>query len=102
MINRCSFYILIFFFAANIMANEISSQIDAMFKDFNRPDSPGAAVMVIREGKVIYEKGYGLANIEQKIPCATSTNFRLASVSKQFTATSILILAERKQLALDD
>jgi CubicO group peptidase (beta-lactamase class C family) len=84
------------------MAEEISVQIDALFKNYNGPDIPGAVVMVVREGKVVYSKGYGLANVEQKIPCTTSTNFRLASVSKQFTATSIFILAERKQLLLDD
>ncbi|MCI0616785.1 beta-lactamase family protein [bacterium] len=80
----------------------MSVKIDALFKDFDRPNMPGAVVMVIREGKVIYEKGYGFANIEQQIPCTTSTNFRLASVSKQFTAMAILILAERKQLWFDD
>jgi CubicO group peptidase (beta-lactamase class C family) len=102
MINRCCFYSLLFFFASTVMAEEISVQIDALFKNYNGPDIPGAVVMVVREGKVVYSKGYGLANVEQKIPCTTSTNFRLASVSKQFTATSIFILAERKQLLLDD
>jgi CubicO group peptidase (beta-lactamase class C family) len=83
------------------MADKNSTQIDALFKDFDGAN-PGAVVMVIHDGKVIYEKGYGLSNLEQKIPCTTSTNFRLASVSKQFTATSILILAEQKKLSLDD
>src|SRR6185503_16386453 len=80
----------------------MNAKIDALFKDFDSPNAPGAVVMVIHEGKVIYEKGYGLANVEQKTPCTTSTNFRLASVSKQFTAASILILVERQQLSLDD
>jgi CubicO group peptidase (beta-lactamase class C family) len=84
------------------MAQEMSVKIDTLFKDFDRPDIPGAVVMVVREGKVIYEKGYGLANVQQMTPCTASTNFRLASVSKQFTAASILMLAERKQLSLDD
>ncbi|HEY7161554.1 MAG TPA: serine hydrolase domain-containing protein [Acidobacteriota bacterium] len=83
------------------MADKNSAQIDALFKDFDGTN-PGAVVMVIHHGRVIYEKGYGLANIEQKIPCTTSTNFRLASVSKQFTATSILILASQNKLSLDD
>jgi CubicO group peptidase (beta-lactamase class C family) len=84
------------------MADKNSTQIDALFNDFDGAESPGAVVMVIREGKVIYEKGYGMSNVEQKLPCTTSTNFRLASVSKQFTATSILILAEQKKLSVDD
>jgi len=101
MINRCCVIILLFFFASTVMADKTSDQIDAWFKDFDGA-TPGAMVMVIHDGKVIYQKGYGLANVEQKIPCTTSTNFRLASVSKQFTATSILILAQQKKLSLDD
>ena len=68
-----------------------------MFQDFNQPGSPGASVMVIKGGKVLLAKGYGLANVEEKIPCGTNTNFRLASVTKQFTAMAVMILAERKQ-----
>lgn len=103
MINRSLILtLLLVLFASNIMAEEMGAQIDALFKDFDRHDIPGAVIMVIREGKVIYEKGYGLANVEEKIPCTASTNFRLASVSKQFTAASIMILAERNKLSLDD
>ena len=103
MIKRCFLLtLLLVLFASNVMAQEMSSKIDTLFKNFDGPDVPGAVVLVVREGKVIYEKGYGLANVEQKIPCTTSTNFRLASVSKQFTAASILILVERKKLSLDD
>ena len=53
-------------------------------------------------GKVVLAKGYGLANLEAKIPCATNTNFRLASVTKQFTAMAVMILAERKKVSLDE
>jgi CubicO group peptidase (beta-lactamase class C family) len=80
----------------------MTSKIDALFADFNRPDAPGASVTVIQNGKVLLAKGYGLANVEEKIPCAPETNFRLASLTKQFTAMSILILAERKKLSLDE
>ena len=47
-------------------------------------------------------KGYGLANVEERIPCGTNTNFRLASVTKQFTAMAVMMLAERKKLSLDE
>jgi len=73
-----------------------------LFADFNRPDAPGASVTVIQNGKVLLAKGYGLANVEEKIPCTPETNFRLASLTKQFTAMSILILADRKKLSLDE
>jgi CubicO group peptidase (beta-lactamase class C family) len=80
----------------------ITSKIDGFFADFNRSDVPGASVTVIQNGKVLLAKGYGLANVEEKIPCTPETNFRLASLTKQFTAMSILILAERKKLLLDE
>src|SRR5881409_1404593 len=76
--------------------------VDAMFHDFDRANSPGAAVIVIKEGKPLFAKGYGLADLEKKIPCSTNTNFRLASVTKQFTAMAVMILADRKKLSLDE
>jgi CubicO group peptidase (beta-lactamase class C family) len=76
--------------------------VDALFRDFDRSNSPGAAVIVIKEGKALIAKGYGLADLEKKIPCTTNTNFRLASVTKQFTAMAVLILAEQGKLSLQD
>src|SRR4051812_2824084 len=75
--------------------------IDQLFRDFSG-NHPGAAVMVIRDGQPIFAKAYGMADVEKKVPCTTSTNFRLASVTKQFTAMGIMILAERGKLSLDD
>ena len=76
-------------------------KIDKIFSDYNKPDVPGAAVMVIENGKIIFEKGYGLANVEKNLPVTESTNFRLASVTKQFTAMCILMLIDRGQLKLE-
>src|SRR5438874_6790412 len=76
--------------------------VDALFRDFDRANSPGAAVIVIKEGKPLFAKGYGLADLKKKIPCMTNTNFRLASVTKQFTAMGVLILAEQGKLSLED
>src|SRR5262245_22320197 len=64
----------------------LTAKIDALFREFDHPNAPGASVMVIHNGKSIFAKGYGLANLESKTPVTTNTNFRLASVSKQFTA----------------
>jgi CubicO group peptidase (beta-lactamase class C family) len=77
-------------------------RVDALFEDFNHAGSPGASVMVIKGGKVVLAKGYGLANVEERILCGTNTNFRLASVTKQFTAMAVMILAERRKLSLDE
>ena len=76
--------------------------VDALFRDVDRPDAPGAAAIVIKEGTPLFAKGYGLADLEKKIPCTTNTNFRLASVTKQFTAMAMLILAEQGKLSLQD
>ncbi len=79
----------------------LSDSIDELFSDFNQPGTPGASLAVIRDGKVIYSKAYGLADVENNIPVSTSTNYRLASVTKQFTATAILKLVDRGKLSLD-
>jgi CubicO group peptidase (beta-lactamase class C family) len=65
-------------------------------------DGPGAAVLVVQDGKIIHQKGYGLADLEKKLPITSHTQFDLASVSKQFTAMAILILHDRGQLNIDD
>src|SRR6267378_2893261 len=79
-----------------------TAQIESLFRDFDHPNAPGASVMVIHNGKPVFAKGYGLANLESKTPCTTNTNFRLASVTKQFTAMAVLILSERGKLRLDE
>jgi CubicO group peptidase (beta-lactamase class C family) len=79
-----------------------AARTDALFADFTGANAPGVSVMVIRDGKVLYEKSFGLASLEEKQRATSKTNYRLASVTKQFTATAILILAERKKLSLDD
>jgi CubicO group peptidase (beta-lactamase class C family) len=75
--------------------------MDAIVRPYDRPDAPGVSVIVIKDGKVLYKKGCGLANVEARIPNTTRTNFRLASLTKQLTAMAILILAEREKLSLD-
>jgi CubicO group peptidase (beta-lactamase class C family) len=78
-----------------------SAQVDKLFTEFDKPKSPGAAVMIIQDSELVYRKAFGFANLEDKIPVTPATNFRLASFSKQFTAMAIMLLVERKQLSLD-
>jgi CubicO group peptidase (beta-lactamase class C family) len=87
--------------AASTRTDDLTPKLDALFRDFSQLGSPGASVMIIKDGKIAFAKGYGLANVEEKVPCGTNTNFRLASVTKQFTAMAVLILADHKQLSLD-
>jgi len=88
--------------AASDRVARLTPQLDALFQNFNQPESPGASVMVIHRGKVVVAKGYGLANVEEKIPCGPETNYRLASVTKQFTAMAVLILADRRKLSFEE
>ncbi len=75
--------------------------IDAMMDDY-RGQAPGAALLVVREGEAVVRRGYGLADVDAGVAVTPASNFRLASVSKQFTATSILLLARDGRLSLDD
>jgi N-acyl-D-amino-acid deacylase len=81
---------------------EITAQVSALFEDYSVDGSPGAAVMVIEDGETLFEGGFGFADIESRTPITPRSAFRLASVSKQFTAMAVMILAERGQLAYDD
>jgi CubicO group peptidase (beta-lactamase class C family) len=77
-------------------------QVDKLFSSWDKPDSPGASLAVIKDGEVIYKQGYGSANLEYNIPIIPSTVFHVASVSKQFTAFAVTMLAEQGRLKLDD
>jgi len=77
-------------------------KVDQLLALVDRPDSPGAAVAVIQDGKTIYKKGFGSAQLEYGIPITPSTIFHVASVSKQFTAFAVAVLADQGKLSLDD
>ena len=63
---------------------------------------PGLAVAVVKEGKLIKAGGYGLANVEHNVPVKPETVFKIGSVSKQFIATGVVLLAAEGKLSLDD
>ena len=75
--------------------------IDAIMQPYTGA-VPGASVLVIRDGVPLVRRAYGLANLEEKIAATPATNYRLASMTKQFTAASILLLAEDKKLSIED
>jgi len=76
--------------------------VDKILAERIKENTPGAAVMVIRGDRVVYEGYKGMANLEEKIPIGPDTVFDLASVSKQFTAMALMILRERGSLKFDD
>lgn len=79
---------------------KIENKLDSLFKDYNQ--KPGVAIGFVSGGKLLIEKEYGLANLDYLIPISKKTTFHVASISKQFTALSILLLEAEGQLSLDD
>jgi CubicO group peptidase (beta-lactamase class C family) len=84
-----------------VSAADVQS-IDELFAPYARPDAPGAAIVVILNGQAAFLRGYGLADLETNTPVTERTNFRLASLTKAFTAMAILVLAKDGRLQLDD
>jgi CubicO group peptidase (beta-lactamase class C family) len=78
-----------------------ATSIDSIFADWDKPETPGASLGVIKDGKLIYAKGYGLANMEYDIPNSPTSVFRIGSTSKQFTAACIVLLSQQNKLSLD-
>lgn len=76
--------------------------VDSLMAKYDRPDGPGASVVVIHDGRVAYMRSYGLANVEEHTPATPETDYRLASLTKQFTATAIMLLVQDGKLAYDD
>ncbi len=81
---------------------DLEAQIDALLSKVYKPDEPGAAVLVKKKGQILFRKGYGLANMELQVPVEPDMIFRLGSITKQFTAVAILMLAEQGKLSLQD
>jgi CubicO group peptidase (beta-lactamase class C family) len=79
-----------------------SAKVDAVFASFNKPDSPGCAVSVMKDGAIVHAHGYGLANLETGTPITPASIFSIASISKQFTAMAVVLLARDGKLSLDD
>ena len=98
----------LFFFVSIFQSNSFcqtinnTKSIDSIFAAFDSKTAPGYAVAVVGSNGIEYAKGFGMANLECNAGINTTTNFNLASASKQFTAYSILLLAEQGRLNLDD
>ncbi|MFK8011295.1 MAG: serine hydrolase domain-containing protein [Marinicellaceae bacterium] len=86
----------------NTLSKEQRLAVDEIFSDWEKSDTPGCALGIIKDGQLIYARGYGMANLEYNLPNNSKSVFRIGSTSKQFTAASIVLLAEKKQLNLDD
>ena len=88
--------------SAQTLSPDNVTQVDNIFAQWSKPDSPGCALGIYQDGKIVYKHGYGMANLNDDVPITPATVFHVASMSKQFTAASILLLAQQGKLSLDD
>ena len=79
-----------------------SVQVDKLFEKMDRTVSPGCALAVMKDARIIYERGYGMADLDHNVPITPGTIFHVASMSKQFTAASVVLLAQDGKVSLDD
>jgi CubicO group peptidase (beta-lactamase class C family) len=82
--------------------DESAKKVDAFLSQWDKNDMPGCAVGAVRDGRLVYKRAFGMANLDYDVPNTTSTLFNLASSSKPFTAASIALLAQQGKLSLDD
>lgn len=83
-------------------STDVARKVDQIFATFDRPGSPGCSLGVVRDGQFVYRKSYGDASLELQVPLSPESVFYVGSVSKQFTAASVVLAAEQGHLSLDD
>jgi len=88
--------------AAQTLTPDVAKKVDGVFAKWDRADSPGCALGVYRGGQIVYKRGYGMEDLNEDVHITPSTVFHVASMSKQFTAASIVLLAQQGKLSLDD
>jgi CubicO group peptidase (beta-lactamase class C family) len=116
MVTKCGLFLLLFFAPCRAALSAqtpsttgdpasgetLSQKTDRLFTRWDKADSPGCALAVIRGGRIDYQRNYGAASLEHGVPISSTTVFDTGSMSKQFTAMAVLVLAEQHKLSLDD
>ena len=82
--------------------SKTTKEFDSLFQAVFNPNEPGGAVLIVKDGKIIYKKGFGVADIETKKPVTTGTLFNVGSITKTFVAFGILKLEKEKKLSIND
>ena len=95
-------FVLFLSVSVNAQNTLLSNSLDSLFKKTFNSSEPGGAILIAKEGKIIYARGFGVENIKTKKPISTKTLFNVGSISKTFVASAILHLAEERKLSLDD
>lgn len=88
--------------SASVASDATTQNVDQLFAAFGRAGSPGCAVGVIRNGGFVYKRSFGYASLELGVPLTPQSVFYVGSLSKQFTAASVVLAAEQGDLSLDD
>ena len=83
-------------------AGKSNAKVDKLFAQWDHADSPGAAIVIVKDSRVVYQRGYGSANLETRTPITPQTVFDVASVAKQFAGLAVAMLVEQGKLSLDD
>jgi len=83
-------------------ADVMEDRMDKLVLQTVKPDGPGCAILVVDDGKIVFKRAYGIADMETGLPITTATAFNIASVTKQFTAACIALLVEKGAISLDD
>ena len=96
------FVIIILFSNCNTKSSSYSNDLDIIFDSVFKADEPGGAVLIAKDGNIIYEKGFGIEDIITKKPIDNNTLFNVGSISKTFVAFGILQLAKENKLSIDD
>ena len=95
-------FIFLFHIVNAQLAESLTKKIDSIFAEYDKTYSPGCALAILKDGNIIYEKGYGISNLEYNIEISPSSIFHVASISKQFAAAAIIRLSQEGKLSLND
>jgi CubicO group peptidase (beta-lactamase class C family) len=99
-------FTLVFFCAlivvCSVFADDKTDRVDKIFANWDKLDSPGCALAIVKDGEIIYKRGYGMANLENNVPITPKSVFYIGSVSKQFVTMCVALLNQKGKLSLDD
>ena len=100
--KQLSLCLVLLLITSGAIAQSLSSRIDALMSEKYPDDGPGATILVAKEGKTLYRNAFGKANLELAVPMKPENIFEIGSITKQFTAVSILMLEEQGKLSVTD
>ena len=99
----CTIFLIFFYQMISAqLADSLTKRVDAVFAEYDKTNSPGCALAILKDGKIIYERAFGMSNLEYNIAINPTSIFHIASISKQFTAAAIIRLSLEGKLSLND